>query len=99
MAIHEVLPEPNMGEYRDPSRSMFVAELIGHEILKGFRTCIIDLNTVVFEPLQKGVHRYPPVVVHVPRDPVFNERYLKMEPTLQSDFFKKSEHALLPEVD
>ncbi|HET7528995.1 MAG TPA: hypothetical protein VFJ84_02085 [Candidatus Saccharimonadales bacterium] len=47
----------------------------------GYRVAFIYGDEVKVEPLQEGVHRYPPVQVEVARDPDFIDRYIDMGPS------------------
>lgn len=56
----------------------------GREVLQkvGFRIKIIEVDEIIFEPRQTGVHRYPPVIVEVERAPEEIASYINMERNL-----------------
>jgi hypothetical protein len=86
MAAPEELP---IGErqYEEPHpRDLRWAK--GKEIPKRWRMHSIFSGVIHIEPVQDGVHRYPPVQIDVPRRPDFIARYINMPPTDWRELFK-----------
>jgi hypothetical protein len=86
MVAPELTSQSEKYEYCEPFAFIHLETGI---IPKHYRLAMIIDKIWLFEPIQDGVLRYPPVQVDVPRNPDSIDDYVNMGPTNWSEAFGK----------
>jgi hypothetical protein len=82
-----VAAEKLSGDYIEPPWSAFEPLTNGEREMEGYRLAETIGRVSIFEPLQPGVRRYPPVAVEVGRSAAKVSEYVNMPPTDWSEVF------------